>query len=271
MLQLSRALGISLVAAACLATVGGAAAADLAAPEPAAAVAAPSFFDIAFGVKGSSEYLVRGVQQTNGKPAVSGYAELSMFDWAYAGVWASNVNFGGGNDPSAEIDWYGGVRHTFGRLTLDGGYVWVNFSGETPGARELDYGKFYGIVKYAVTDDFTIGGNIYWGNDFLNRGVSITHSTASAKYVLPFAPIPDVGLYVSGNFSKQWTSKNFVKDYLYWDAGGGFTYKAMTIDLRYSDTNLSKRQCFGYIGDRGACGSRFLASISFDTSLSKLK
>ena len=264
---------------ACAALVGAAAlplsepamAADLAAPE-AFVVETMSPIDVSFGVKGSSEYIVRGVQQTGGDPAISGYAEVTAFDWVYAGAWGSNVDFGGANDPSAEFDYYGGLRHTFfEKLTLDVGYVWVDFIGETSGSRTLDYGKFYGIAKYALTEDLTIGANVYYGGDFLNRGVDITHTTAFAKYVVPVKPIPDVGFFVSGSFSKQWTSENFVKDYLYWDVGGGMTYKAMTLDLRYSDTNLSKSQCFGYIGDRGACGGRFLASLSFDTSFSKLK
>jgi uncharacterized protein (TIGR02001 family) len=263
------ACGALLAVTASVSAVQHASAADLAMPE--AMLAPDPAFDVAFGVKFSSEYLVRGVQQTDGKPAISGYAEVTAFNWVYAGIWGSNVGFGGGNDPSAEFDIYGGVRHTFDKLTLDAGYVWVEFTGETPGSRTLSYGKFYGIAKYALTEDLTVGANFYWGDDFLNRGVDIAHATAFAKYVLPFKPMDDTSLYLSGSFSKQWTSKNFVKDYLYWDVGGGVTYKAMTVDLRYSDTNLSRNQCFGYIGDGGACGSRFLASVSFDTSFSALK
>ncbi|MFD1702887.1 TorF family putative porin [Methylopila henanensis] len=228
-------------------------------------------FDVAFGVKGASEWVLRGITQTSGDPAIQGYVELQAFDWVYAGVWASNVNFGG-TDPAAEIDYYGGVRHSFGPVTLDVGYVWVNFSSENNTAPGLDYGKVYGIVKYAVTEAFTVGANVYYGDDFINRGVEIVHSTGFAKYAFaPLATMPEVGAYVSGSFSKQWTTKNFVKDYLYWDAGVGLTYKAMTLDFRYSDTNLKKSQCFGYMGDRNWCGDRYVVSLSFDTSLNKLK
>ena len=244
-----------------------ASAADM--PEVIDATVAP--FDVAFGVKGTTDWVLRGMSQTRGDPAVQGYAELQAFGWVYAGIWASNVNFGGASDPSAEIDYYGGLRHTFGQLTLDLGYVWVDFSGGAKGVRQLDYGKAYGVVKYALTDKFEIGGNVYYGNDFINLGAEIVHATAFAKYKLPFEPLPGVGTYVSGTFSRQWTSKNFSPDYYYWDAGVGATYKAMTLDFRYYDSDLSKRECLASIGNRNWCGDRYVVSLSFDTSLSKLK
>jgi uncharacterized protein (TIGR02001 family) len=265
------ACGAVLAVAATLPAITTASAADLAAPEPMVAEALSSF-DIAFGFKASSDYLVRGISQTNGDPALQGYAELQAFDWVYAGVWASNVSFGGAQDPSAEVDYYGGVRHSFGPLTLDAGYVWVDFTGEDKGSRTLAYGKVYGVVKYAVTENFDIGANVYYGTDYINLGAEITHATAFAKYKFsPFAANPDIGAYVSGSFSHMWTSKNFVPDYSFWDAGAGLTYKGLTLDVRYNDSNLSKRECGLEIGHRNACGDRYLVSLSFDTSINKLK
>ncbi|MFD1331225.1 TorF family putative porin [Methylopila musalis] len=249
-------------------TFGSAVAADM----PEAIDATKPNFDIAFGVRGMSEYMVRGVAQTSRDPAIQGYAEAQAFDWVYAGVLATSVNFGGASDPSAEFDLYGGLRHSFGALTLDAGYVWVAFSGSAKGVKDLEYGKVYGVASYAVTDQFTVGANIFYGSNFINFGPEVVHSTAFAKYTFtPLINRPDIGAYVSGSFSKQWTTQNFVKDYLYWDAGAGVSYKAVTLDLRYSDTNLSKRDCLGYIGNRDWCGSRLLATLSFDTSLNKLK
>ena len=262
----------SLAVGAALLTVSFGATAASAADMPEIIDATTTPFDIAFGVKGTTDYLVRGISQTKGDPAIQGYAELQAFDWVYAGVWASSVNFGGAQDPSAEVDIYGGVRHTFGQLTLDAGYVWVDFLSELKGSRTLAYGKVYGIASYALTENFSFGGNIYYGTDYINLGAEITHATGFAKYkVTPFDTMPEVGAYVSGSFSRMWTSKNFVPDYNFWDAGVGLTYKAMTLDFRYSDSNLSRRECALQIGQRSSCGDRYLVSLSFDTSLNKLK
>ncbi len=70
----------------------------------------------------------------------------------------------------------------------------------------------------------------------------------------------------------------------------GLTYKAMTVDLRYYDTDLSKEECNVLTADPGAtfggspipitnpaglqskwCGAAFIGKISFDTTLSALK
>ena len=37
-------------------------------------------------------------------------------------------------------------------------------------------------------------------------------------------------------------------DYNTWNVGIGFTYKVFTLDLRYSDTNLSKGDCSVFTG-----------------------
>lgn len=270
-LMLKMACGALIAAAASAPALNQASAADLAAPEVIDVTKSP--IDVSFGVKLATEYNLRSVSQTKGHPAVQGYAEISFYDWAYAGVWASNVDFGG-TDPSAEVDYYAGLRHTWDGLTLDGGFLYIDYVGEKSGLHELDFWKIYGSVKYAFNENLTIGANLYWTSDFIGYSkIDGTHSSLFAKYTLPpISGIPsDIGFYVSGEVGKQWVSKNFAPDYVFWNAGVGLTYKAMTVDLRYTDSDLSRRECNLFIGQRSSCGSRYMASISFDTSLSKIK
>ena len=68
-------------------------------------------------------------------------------------------------------------------------------------------------------------------------------------------------------------------DYTTWNVGIGFTWKVFTLDLRYSDTDLSKTNCFVITGDPHAgppaalgsnwCGSTFVAKLSVDTTLGR--
>ena len=73
------------------------------------------------------------------------------------------------------------------------------------------------------------------------------------------------GWYVSGEFGRYWLgttdtfygSVNFpagtpLPDYYTWNVGLGFTYKAITIDLRYYDTDLTKAECNVLTGDHTA-------------------
>ena len=122
-----------------------------------------------------------------------------------------------------------------------------------------------------------------------------------------------IGWYVSGEVGYQWlgTTDAFygvagaivgggvvpaafaagipLPSYATWNAGIGFTYKAVTLDLRYSDTNLSALNCYAFTSDPGAtvgavgssinpgafgsnwCGATFIAKLSFDTTLAALK
>ncbi|WP_072395814.1 TorF family putative porin [Hyphomicrobium sp. CS1GBMeth3] len=231
---------------------------------------APLPFDISFGTKIANEYNLRSVSQTRDRPALQGYVELTLKNGLYAGVWSSNVDFQG-TDPYAEFDYYGGIRRTFDRLSLDAGYVYIDYLGENPG-HELDFWKVYGIAKYAVSDDLTVGANVFWTSSFIGyNGIDGTHSSLFGRLALPDFGLPQgVGSYVSAELGKQWVSDDFAPDYVYWNAGFGLTYKAMTLDLRYTGADMSDSECAAFIGQRDSCGDRFLISLSFDTSLSKL-
>ncbi|HEY0568678.1 MAG TPA: hypothetical protein VGD13_11245, partial [Xanthobacteraceae bacterium] len=139
------------------------------------------------------------------------------------------------------------------------------------------------------------------------------YTSITGKYTAPSTTFgaSGVGLYVSGEFGRQWlgTSDSFygtnivsplgggpfpngVKyaDYNTWNIGIGFTYKVFTLDLRYSDTNLSKADCNVFTSDYTAkltgaftstnpggassnwCGAAGIAKFSADlTAMTNLK
>jgi uncharacterized protein (TIGR02001 family) len=190
-----------------------------------------SKIDIAFGATFTSRYVSRGETLSNG-PALQGYVEAS-YDWAYAGVWASNVS-----DPfdNVEIDLYAGIRPTFGDLTLDLGYV--HYFYDRTGSC---CGEIYGKASYDFPHDFTTGVELYYDPRF-----KTTYGAATASLALPY------DFSVSGGFG-TWFDGN--RD---WNAGISYTYaETLTFDLRYHDSNHSPR--------------RFVASVSMDSSLSALR
>ncbi|WP_020181138.1 TorF family putative porin [Methylopila sp. M107] len=257
--------------------VGSASAADLASPEPVVAEV-PSVIDVAFGVAGVTDYVFRGLSQTHGDPAVQGYAELQAYGF-YAGVWGSSVS-DFVTDPSAEVDFYGGYRGTFSFLSVDVGGLYYYYPGEfTPaGTKQLDYWELYAKPAVALGDWGSITGNLYWTSDYVNVSGDGTYLSVIPKVNIPLSSFPDLGFYVSGEFGKQWVKgeklfglRGFLPDYLTWNIGAGVTYKAMTLDVRYSDTDLKPTECAGYTGFRKSCDERVMVKLSFDTALSKLK
>ncbi|MGU3494978.1 TorF family putative porin [Xanthobacteraceae bacterium A53D] len=280
-------------------SIGAASAADLATMPVKAVVVEPPppMFDVAFGVKFTSDYIFRGVTQTDGNAAVQGYAELRAFDWVYLGIAGSNVDFpasAGLSDPSAEIDFYGGLRHTWGGFTGDVGFIYYYYTGQANNGtygggfptNQLDFWEVYFKPTYVVNDMFTVGGNLFYTDSFAGSGASGTYLSGTVKVALPnYTSNKDWGWYLSGELGYQWlgdtdlptqailagVTNYALVDYATWNVGVGFTYKAMTIDLRYYDTDLNRDQCYTNTALYNGCGDRYVASISFDTTLLSLK
>ncbi len=106
----------------------GAFAADLPVQAPPPAPASTDGFDYAFGGKLQSDYISRGITQTDHGPGATAYGELrynlgnTQF---YAGtqIWSTRLP----TDPAGEVDLYGGVRETIGPVTVDAGAIYYEY------------------------------------------------------------------------------------------------------------------------------------------------
>jgi uncharacterized protein (TIGR02001 family) len=298
-------------------------AADMPVKAEKAPAAAASPWDIAFGAAIMNDYVFRGVTQSDHKPSVAAYFE-PRFNilpnlQLYAGLAGESIKFA--NDAAAEIDFYGGVRPTFGPLAFDVG-IWeyyypggTCFGGADPGClpalangnvakKNASFFEVYAKAAYTI-GDFVFGPNFFYSPNFLNTGADGEYLSGTFKWTAPAnVALGDVGWYVSGEFGRQWlgTSDSFYgipgtvfangipyKDYNTWNVGIGFTWKSFTLDLRYSDTNLSKGDCNAFTSDPGAsgitnvtpinpggagsnwCGATFIARLSADLTLGSLK
>ncbi len=172
--------------------------------------------------------------------------------------------------------------------------------------KDVSFFEVYGKLNYTINDNWAFGVNEYYTPNFLNSGAWGNYSSITGKYTAPSTIFGSsgVGMYVSGEVGRQWlgTSDSFygvpafpngVKyaDYDTWNIGIGFTYKVFTLDLRYSDSDLSKANCnvftSAYNGSFSAsnitatnpsgvgsnwCGAAGIAKLSVDlTAMSNLK
>lgn len=111
------------------------------------AVAVPSVASAEVGAELSvvSNYLFRGVTQTDGAVAVQGGLEYGHASGFYAGVWASNVDFGDGT--SVEFDPYLGFSGDIEGFGYDIGYAYYGYPDSPSG---IDFGEIYGELSYGV-------------------------------------------------------------------------------------------------------------------------
>lgn len=86
---------------------------------------------LSYGATLTSNYVSRGFSQTNDGWALQPWAEFESNGW-YAGLWASNVDFG---PDTVELDLYGGYRWTLENTSVDLGYAryFYNSTGDASG------------------------------------------------------------------------------------------------------------------------------------------
>jgi len=320
-------LVLSMVAALAVGGVAPALAADLpvkAAPAP-AVVAAPSPWDIAFGAAGMNDYVFRGITQSNHKPSVAAYVEprynVTKDFQLYVGTAGESISFT--NHAAAEIDFYGGARWTLGPVVLDGGFWYYYYPGgqcmnvaplcdvtnlplnQNTLKADVSFWEAYFKPTWNINDQWAVGLNEFYSPSFLNSGAWGNYFSGTVKFTAPSAwAWGTLGWYVSGEFGRQWfgTTDSFYglpgtiyaagipyTSYNTWNIGGGLTWKQFTLDLRYSDTNLSKGDCNAFTGDFTAsgttnvtainpggfgsnwCGATFIAKLSVDLTAANLK
>ena len=225
-------LKIALLAAAASLAVGSAA---QAADEPAVAVT--------FNLGVASDYVFRGVSQTNENPQVYGGIDAAIGQ-AYVGFWTSNVDFS--NSTSAEFDLYGGFKPTLGAVSLDLGVIYYGYANKPSGPDEAYWeGK---IAATVPAGPGTIGAAIYYSPEFFGETGTAVYYEVNAAF-----PIPNTKFTVSGAAGHQEIDAG--GSYSTWNAGVGFSATDhVSFDLRYWDTDSHS---FGSIYDaRVVLGAR---------------
>ena len=124
-------------------------------------LAVPSFAAVSANVSFTTDYIWRGMTQTDGSAMQGGFDYESETGF-YGGIWGSNVNFGDGN--GAELDYYDGyVFDVSENVEMDVGFLIYDFPDSTPDAQmeEIyiglsfgDLGFLYSAGQDSATDYF---------------------------------------------------------------------------------------------------------------------
>lgn len=103
--------------------------------------------DFSANIGATSNYVWRGASQTGNNPAIQGGIDYESELGLYAGVWASNVNFGDDySDAETEVDGYFGWGMDFSEdVGIDLGYVYYHYGQNEIGS---DFGEIYGSVSF---------------------------------------------------------------------------------------------------------------------------
>lgn len=180
---------------------------------------------VAFNAAATSDYVFRGVSQTQEDPAIS--AGVDIGDAFYAGAWVSTVDFG--DDTEAEVDLYAGARRELGGWALDVGAVGY-FYVEQPGGADYDFVELKVAASRAM-GPATVGFAAYWSPDFF--GATEDESTY-LEVNTAFSPADR--WTVSGAAGRQMVSSAL--DYTTWNLGAAYQLTDhLAVDARYHDTD----------------------------------
>jgi opacity protein-like surface antigen len=261
----------------------------------------------AAGARLQTDYNFRGISQSNHEPSPQTYGELQLFDnFLYSGIAIYKVDLP--TRPPVEMDLTAGIRPKLGPLQFDFGIIYYNYPNERRllnflqttdytlpdgtvlftgptilTVRNTDFLEGAAKVSWSPTDALTFGANVFHTSNWLGSHAPGTYASLTGKYSIPqgafgflpegFSISAEAGRYYLGTTSPQ-LGRVRLPDYNYGNVGLSYTYKNFTFDVRYHDTNLSKRECFTLTTDpQGVftgsgrsnwCDSRVIGTITFD-------
>ena len=215
-----------------------------------------------------SQYIFRGLTQTNGKPALQGGLDYSHSSGFYAGTWGSNVSWLTDPTPPAyssggslEWDFYGGYKWNLpSDLTLDVGTLYYWYPGEA-NTTALKGGN----ALNPKADTWEVYGGVSWKWLSAKVSYSVNNKTfaladSSGTYYLDLSanyPIADTKLTLIAHYGRQKykgqdrrllgvASNDTACSYDDWKLGASYALpKDFTIGAYYTDTSSVNTLCYG--------------------------
>jgi uncharacterized protein (TIGR02001 family) len=184
----------------------------------------------------ASEYIYRGIGQTNRKPAIQGGFDYAHSSGLYAGTWASNVSWLTDGSPtvsnSIEMDFYGGFKNTVGDFGYDVGVLQYFYPGSgygnNPNTIEGYIAGSWTFLTLKYSHSFS---DLFGWTDSKNSG----YLDLTATYEL--AP----GLNVIGHVGRQKIhGDNSGASYTDYKLGVTKDIAGVVVGLNYINTNASQ-------------------------------
>lgn len=218
------------------------------------------------GVALTSDYVFRGISQTDRDAAIQGSLEYAIETGiagtsAYAGFWGSNVNFNDGDEAHAEIDVLFGLRGDIGDsgLSWDLGAIYYWYPGASS-RLDYDYWEIIPKLEYAINDLVSVNATYAFSPNFF-ADTGLGNYVEGGVSVTPPLPFKGFDLSIDGAVGYQWiesNSKAGVEDYLNWTVGATVTVKSVDFTIAYTDTDLSRSDCFS---NTNLCDGRVIFAV----------
>ena len=182
-----------------------------------------------------SDYDFRGVSLSTKDPALQASLDFAADNGFYAGVWASNMDYGSSYDGDIELDLYTGIAGaTSGGLGWDVGVVWYTWPDSSGSATQFnirDYPEFYASISH---------GPFKFKQWFTDNYVGY-HQDAAYSEINGSFPMPagfTLNLHAGYNYGEYFKNSS-TDEYLDFSAGVGYSVGHFSLALKVTGTELS--------------------------------
>jgi uncharacterized protein (TIGR02001 family) len=206
------------------------------------------FADAQAGTSGNvaltTDYVFRGVSQSNQEPALQGGIEFAADSGAYIGAWGSSISWLSDLSSTAapissgvEFDLYGGYRGKFNdAVSFDVGALYYVYPGDYPaGFNSADTLEVYAGVSVAASDKVSLGAKYSYAATDLFGYVDSDGSgylDLSANFAVA------EGWTIGAHAGKQWIEGNSAFEYTDWKLGVTKAFdNGFSVGLAYTATD----------------------------------
>ena len=183
-----------------------------------------------------TQYVDRGITNSAENPAVQPELNLTYKEIFYAGIWASNVDFGSGPNgqdlASIEIDYYVGITPTLGKWNFDIAAYYIAYPGAFDPGGEFNYVEIWtGLSRNFFNDKLELKLYNYWAPEYF--GETGNNDVLEFSYEWTFNKV----WFFTPKFGGDLSQGGY--DYSYWNVAltlGFNKNPAFELEVRYWDS-----------------------------------
>jgi uncharacterized protein (TIGR02001 family) len=204
----------------------------------------------------TTDYIYRGISQTNERPAAQAGVQIHSPSGWNAGAWGSSVDFGNGAGTAYELD-------------LHAGYAWSlnpNWSAQVGMVHyaylhDGDTGYDYDEVIASVSFQQRVTASVAWSWNTSRRSISrpAAWERQALAYELSLLQPLHPRWSLSGGVGYYDLQDLFDAGYWFWSTGLTFSWQGMQVDLLHIDTTSTATRLFG----PQVTGGRWTAALSW--------
>jgi len=208
-------------------------------------------------ITGTTDYIFRGVSQTDEDPAIQGSIDFGHSSGFYAGIWASNVDFDDPDDGiDVEIDYYlGWVFALPADMELDLQAVRYTYPGSNAGFG-IDYNEYLAALSFLEYFTATFG---FTGN-YVNSDENAFYYHLGGEF-----PIGETGFNIIAGVAYNDVEKATDGDnYTDFQFGVNYTWNDINFDVSYFDTSSYGLGLQDFLGPKKWADSRVVFTIGYE-------